>query len=72
MPKLVHSLACSTRSVKLLPILVAESPFFTGAIVSTILTLQAVQHKELVFMRHLLLQLDGTMARCVVLRLVEA
>ena len=75
LPKLVRSLACSTRSVKLLPILVADSPFFTGAIASTVgdkRTLQALQHKELVFIRRLLLQLNGTMARCIVPRLAEA
>ena len=75
MPKLVRSLACTTRSVKLLPILVAESPFFTDAMVSTVgdkRTLQVLQHKELVFIHCLLLQLGGTMARCVVLRLAEA
>ena len=32
-------------------------------------TLQALQHKELVFTRRLLLQLDGMMARCVIPRL---
>ena len=75
MPKLVHSLACSTCSVKLLSILVAESPFFTDAMVSTVgdkRTLQVLQHKELVFIRRLLLQLDGTTPHCVVPRLAEA
>ena len=55
-------------------ILVAKSQFFTGVIMSTIdnkCTLQALWHKELVFIRRLLLQLDGTMTR-VVLRLAEA
>ena len=36
------------------------------------LTLPALQNKELVFVDCLLLQLDGTMARCVGLRLTEA
>ena len=75
MRKLVCSLACSTRSAKLLPILVAKSSFFTGAIASTVgdkHTFQALQCKELVFIRRVLLQLDGMMARCVVPRLAEA
>ena len=56
--------------------LFAELPFFTGTIVLTISdkhTLQELQDNELhvVFICCLLLQLDSTMARCVVQKLAD-